>query len=111
MVGVVPDVPALERVLDYLVPDDWVVDDGAAPPAPGGDHSDMAPNAVRRDLRNGVGDEVVGRSRAPVVRLGSIVRIPLQGRRVRGWVVEIHRRPPTSWSWGSGRRGAGRVAA
>jgi len=73
VVGVVPDVPALERVLDYLVPDGWVVDDGAAPE---------------------VGDEVAGRSGAPVVRLGSIVRIPLQGRRVRGWVVEIHRRPP-----------------
>lgn len=66
----VPDVPALDRVLDYLVPDGWRVEgDGPDP----------------------VGVAVVG---VPVVRLGSIVRVPLQGRRVRGWVVDLERRPP-----------------
>jgi primosomal protein N' (replication factor Y) len=44
---VVPDVTALDREFDYLVPD-----------------------AI-----------------APLVRVGSIVRVPLHGRRVRGWVV------------------------
>ena len=45
---VVPDVTAVERVFDYLVP-----------------------------------DELAAR-----VRVGTIVRVPLQGRKVRGWVVE-----------------------
>ncbi len=44
---VAPDVTAVERVFDYLVPD----------------------------------------SLASLVRVGSIVRVPLHGRRVRGWVV------------------------
>jgi primosomal protein N' (replication factor Y) len=46
---VVPDVTALERAFDYLVP-----------------------------------DELSAR-----VRVGTIVRVPLHGRRVRGWVVEL----------------------
>ena len=54
VVGVVADVPALDRVLDYVVPGRW----------------------------------------AAHVRLGTVVRIPLQGRRVRGWVVELDRVPP-----------------
>src|SRR5258705_12487901 len=45
---VAPDVTAVERVFDYLVPD----------------------------------------ALAPLVRVGAIVRVPLHGRRVRGWVVE-----------------------
>jgi primosomal protein N' (replication factor Y) len=44
---VVPDVTAVEREFDYLVPDRF----------------------------------------APLVRVGTIVRVPLHGRRVRGWVV------------------------
>jgi len=44
---VAPDVIAVERVFDYVVPD----------------------------------------ALAPLVRVGSIVRVPLHGRRVRGWVV------------------------
>jgi primosomal protein N' (replication factor Y) (superfamily II helicase) len=44
---VAPDVTAVERVFDYVVPD----------------------------------------ALAPVVRVGAIVRVPLHGRRVRGWVV------------------------
>src|SRR5258705_14021789 len=44
---VAPDVTAVERVFDYLVPDPL----------------------------------------APLVRVGAIVRVPLHGRRVRGWVV------------------------
>src|SRR5438067_3707157 len=44
---VAPDVTAVERVFDYLVPD----------------------------------------ALAPLVRVGAIVRVPLHGRRVRGWVV------------------------
>src|SRR5436305_15094647 len=44
---VAPDVTAVERVFDYLVPD----------------------------------------ALAPLVRVGAIVRAPLHGRRVRGWVV------------------------
>jgi primosomal protein N' (replication factor Y) len=52
---VVPDVPAIDRPLDYLVP-------------------------ARLD-----GD----------VRVGSIVRIPLHGRRVRGWVVARAAHPET----------------
>jgi primosomal protein N' (replication factor Y) len=43
-----PDVPAVARAFDYLVPDDL----------------------------------------GPALRVGSIVRIPLHGRRVRGWVVD-----------------------
>ncbi|MGZ6969720.1 MAG: primosomal protein N' family DNA-binding protein, partial [Acidimicrobiia bacterium] len=43
-----PDVPALDRTFDYLVPD----------------------------------------AMAGAVRVGTIVRVPLAGRRVRGWVVE-----------------------
>jgi len=45
---VAPDVTAVERVFDYLVPDGL----------------------------------------APLVRVGAIVRVPLHGRRVRGWVVD-----------------------
>jgi primosomal protein N' (replication factor Y) len=45
---VAPDLTAVERVFDYVVPD----------------------------------------LLAPLVRVGSIVRVPLHGRRVRGWVVE-----------------------
>ncbi len=47
---VAPDVTAVERVFDYLVPD----------------------------------------ALAPLVRVGAIVRVPLHGRRVRGWVVADH---------------------
>lgn len=54
MVGVLPDVPAIDRLLDYRVPSDLV---------------------------------------AKIV-IGSVVRVPLQGRRVRGWVCEIGARPP-----------------
>ena len=54
VVGVVADVPALDRVLDYVVPARW----------------------------------------ADQVDVGTVVRIPLQGRRVRGWVVEVDRTPP-----------------
>jgi primosomal protein N' (replication factor Y) (superfamily II helicase) len=50
---VVPDLPAVERVFDYLVPD-----------------------AVRDQ-----------------VRVGTIVRVELHGRRVRGWVVELADEP------------------
>ena len=44
---VAPDVTAVERVFDYLVPD----------------------------------------TLASLIRVGTIVRVPLHGRRVRGWVV------------------------
>jgi len=54
IVGVVADVPAIDRVLDYVVPARW----------------------------------------AAQVTVGTVVRIPLQGRRVRGWVVEVDRPPP-----------------
>jgi primosomal protein N' (replication factor Y) len=47
-------VPALDRVLDYTVPE----------------------------------------AMASAVGVGTIVRVPLQGRRVRGWVVEVDRSPP-----------------
>jgi primosomal protein N' (replication factor Y) len=70
VVGVVPDVPALDRVLDYLVPDGWLVEQ-----APAADESPSRPAGV------------------PTLRLGSVVRIPLQGRRVRGWVVDLAREP------------------
>jgi primosomal protein N' (replication factor Y) len=49
-----PDVPALDRVLDYTLPE----------------------------------------AMAPDVGVGTIVRVPLQGRRVRGWVVDVDRSPP-----------------
>jgi primosomal protein N' (replication factor Y) len=52
---VAPDVPAVERVFDYLVPD----------------------------------------ALAPLVRVGAIVRVPLHGRRVRGWVVADSVTPET----------------
>lgn len=52
MVGVLPDVPALDRVLDYVVPEGWSV------------------------------------------QVGGVVRVPLQQRRARGWVVEVDRDPP-----------------
>jgi primosomal protein N' (replication factor Y) (superfamily II helicase) len=52
---VVPDVTAVERVFDYLVPDEL----------------------------------------AKIVRVGTIVRAPLQGRRVRAWVVEDDVEPDT----------------
>jgi primosomal protein N' (replication factor Y) len=52
---VAPDVTAVERVFDYLVPDPL----------------------------------------APLVRVGAIVRVPLHGRRVRGWVVEDDVTPAT----------------
>ena len=51
-----PDVPALDRVFDYLVPD----------------------------------------SMAPLVHVGTIVRVPLHGRRVRGWVVAADVEPETT---------------
>ena len=50
---VVPDVTAVERVFDYLVPD----------------------------------------ALSARVRVGTIVRVPLQGRRVRGWVVAVDVQP------------------
>jgi primosomal protein N' (replication factor Y) (superfamily II helicase) len=50
-----PDVPALDRAFDYLVPD----------------------------------------SMATAVTVGSIVRVPLAGRKVRGWVVEDEVAPDT----------------
>jgi primosomal protein N' (replication factor Y) len=53
---VVPDVTALDREFDYLVPD----------------------------------------SLAPLVRVGAIVRVPLQGRRVRGWVIADDVEPATA---------------
>jgi primosomal protein N' (replication factor Y) len=52
---VVPDVPALDRSFDYLVPD----------------------------------------AMAAVVTVGTIVRVPLHGRRVRGWVVADPVEPET----------------
>ncbi|MDQ1479784.1 MAG: hypothetical protein QOI44_645, partial [Actinomycetota bacterium] len=52
---VAPDVTAVERVFDYLVPD----------------------------------------ALAPLVRVGAIVRVPLHGRRVRGWVVADSVTPDT----------------
>ncbi len=54
VVRVVPDVAAIDREFDYLVPDRWQ-DDG----------------------------------RAERLSIGCIVRVPLQGRKVRGWVVEL----------------------
>jgi len=53
VVGVLADVPALDRLLDYRVP----------------------------------------ARLAAQVRVGTVVRVPLQGRRVRGWVCEVGRRP------------------
>ena len=53
---VAPDVTAVERVFDYVVPDPL----------------------------------------APLVRVGSIVRVPLHGRRVRGWVVADDVAPDTT---------------
>jgi primosomal protein N' (replication factor Y) len=50
---VLPDVPALDRELDYLVP-----------------------------------DQLVGE-----LRVGTVVRVPLQGRRVRGWVLAFPVQP------------------
>src|SRR5258705_5392142 len=52
---VAPDVTAVERVFDYVVPD----------------------------------------ALAPLVRVGAIVRVPLHGRRVRGWVVADSVAPDT----------------
>ena len=52
---VAPDVTAVERVFDYVVPD----------------------------------------ALAPLVRVGAIVRVPLHGRRVRGWVVADDVTPDT----------------
>lgn len=54
VVGVLPDVPAIDRLLDYLVPARWVGQVG----------------------------------------VGTVVRIPLQGRRVRGWVMVTARTAP-----------------
>ncbi len=53
VVGVLPDVPAIDRLLDYRVP---------------------------------------ARLAGQIV-IGSVVRVPLQGRRVRGWVCELGARP------------------
>lgn len=53
-VGVLPDVPAIDRTFDYSVPD-------------------------------ALGDRV---------RVGAVVRVPLHGRRVRGWVLSDHTTPP-----------------
>ena len=54
IVGVLPDVGAIPKVFDYLVPEAMDAD----------------------------------------VRVGTVVRIDLQGRRVGGWVVEDEREPP-----------------
>jgi primosomal protein N' (replication factor Y) len=53
---VVPDLPAVDRVFDYLVPEEHAGD----------------------------------------VRVGTIVRVPLHGRRVRGWVVDDGVEPATA---------------
>ncbi|MGH9136259.1 MAG: hypothetical protein ACRD0G_04320, partial [Acidimicrobiales bacterium] len=55
---VLPDVPAVERAFDYLVPE---------------------------HLRD-------------QVRVGTIVRVDLHGRRVRGWVVDLPASPPAGVS-------------
>ena len=49
VVRVLPDVPAIDRAFDYLVPEP-------------------------------LGDQV---------RVGTMVRVPLSGRRVAGWVLEV----------------------
>ncbi|MEX2268039.1 MAG: hypothetical protein WEA75_05075 [Acidimicrobiia bacterium] len=53
---VLPDVPAVDRAFDYLVPDEM------------------------RDR----------------VHVGTVVRVPLHGRRVRGWVLELDVEPATA---------------
>ena len=54
-----PDVPAIDRELDYAVPDAWQAD-----------------------------------GRGAELRVGSIVRMRLHGRRVRGWVTDLDPDPP-----------------
>ena len=54
VVGVLPDVPAIDKVFDYLVPDAMDAD----------------------------------------VRIGTMVRVQLHGRRVGGWVVAEREAPP-----------------
>lgn len=58
VVRVLPDVPAIDRAFDYLVPDH-------------------------------LGDQV---------RVGTMVRVPLSGRRVAGWVLEVDATPETERS-------------
>ena len=87
VVGIWPDVAAIGRVLDYLVPDGWIVVDetGTAP----SEQSSNTPTAGGRRVAGGFASP-------PVVRIGSVVRIPLRGRRVRGWVVALHREAPAA---------------
>src|SRR5262245_47075937 len=55
IVRVLPDIPAVDKTFDYLVPEH-------------------------------LGDQV---------RVGTIVRVPLHGRRVRGWVGDLPEAPAT----------------
>ena len=55
----IPDVPAIDREFDYVVPRSWETD-----------------------------------GRAAGIKVGAMVRIELQGRRVGGWVVAVDVEPP-----------------
>ncbi len=50
--------------------------------------------AIDREFDYAVPDGWHGDGRAAQLDVGSIVRVPLQGRRVRGWVVELDPAPP-----------------
>ncbi len=58
VVRVLPDVPAIDREFDYLIPESWDAD-----------------------------------GRSDRVGLGSMVRVPLAGRRVAGWVTAVDVEP------------------
>ena len=78
VVGVWLDVPALDRMLDYSVPPGWRV--ASNHQAGLFDREASSPGASQPG--------------APVLRVGTIVRVTLRGRRERGWVVELNRAAP-----------------
>lgn len=77
--------PALDRMLDYTVPPGWEVASGQASLFDRGD-----PSGSPRGASGGSGAARSG----PLLRVGTIVRVPLRGRRERGWVVELDRVAP-----------------
>ena len=79
IVGVWLDVPALDRMLDYTVPPGWEV------------ASSRQTTLFDRGGPSGSPRDASG----PVLRVGTIVRVPLRGRRERGWVVELDRAAPS----------------
>lgn len=79
VVRVLPDEPGLNKTFDYLLPP------GLLAPFPDAPANGAPPEAATKHTADG----------AELVKLGTIVRFPLSGRRVGGWIVGVDVEPAT----------------